>query len=248
MNKTREEARSFLKKAASKETQFKEGFELLSPAKSPTIGIPVTVDLTNEEKVFIQKLLIDDFQPGRLSEKAVEQHVEQLTTLTKQIKSISAQSVLLHGERIKQAQDLLKDYREGCFSKWLMKIYGNRQTPYSMLRFYEFYQSAPQETRPIIETMPKKAVYLLASRAGDQQKKLDIVRNHSKSSQSDLVLLIQDTFPVETNNTRKPLNMTTLSVIEKACQKLEKRSKYLSDEDRSNIQQLIQRLQNLFEA
>lgn len=245
MSKTLQEARSFFKNAVQSESDFKEGFESVSSIITPTIAIPITIDLTEKEKLAIQKILVDDYQPGAISESQVSQHVEQLTNITKQIKSISAQSILLHGERIKQAQELLANYREGSFTKWLMSTYGNRQTPYSMLRYYEFYQSAPKEARSMIEAAPKKAVYLLASRDGDHDKKLSLIQEHGTSSQSDLLLLIQSTFPTDEIDRRKPLNTSTIESIEKLCLKLESRSKYLSEDDRIHIGKIIQRLQKL---
>jgi hypothetical protein len=245
MSKTINNARNFLKKTQQPEIEFTERFQAISIVQNPTIAIPINIELTEKEIQDIQKIIVDDYLAGTISETQVNQHVEQLTNITKQIKSISAQSVLLHGERIKQAQDLLANYKEGAFTKWLMCTYGNRQTPYSMLRFYEFYQSAPKETRPIIESAPKKCVYMLASRDGDEAKKLDLLKEHGSSSQSDLLLLIQSTFPLEETDKRKPLNLSTIESMKKLCLKLESRSKYLTENDRISIKNLIERLQNL---
>ena len=203
MSKTKDLARNFMKKAIQSEQDFKEGFEVASPAKSPTIGIAINANLSKEEENYIQKILIDDCKPGIIQEEDVQEHLRKLTDITRQIKSISAQSILLHGQRIKEAQDILKDYREGAFTKWLIATYGNRQTPYSMLNYYELYQNAPMSHKALIETAPRKAIYLLASRDGDLHKKMDLLQNHGKVSQSDLVLLIQKAFPVSENDSEK---------------------------------------------
>lgn len=245
MSKTTQDARSFFKKTVQPETAFTEGFEVISPIQSPSIAIPITIELTEQEKTTIQKILVDDYMPGTIPESHVSIHVQQLTDITKQIKSISAQSVLLHGERIKQAQDLLKNYKDGAFTKWLMSTYGNRQTPYSMLRYYEFYQSAPHDARHMIESAPKKAVYLLASRDGDKGKKIELIQEHGASPQSELLILIQEAFPTAETDKRKPLNTSTIASMSKLCLKLESRSKYLSEEDRQGIQDLIKRLEQL---
>jgi len=245
MSKTVKEARSFFKKTVQTDSEFTEGFESKSPIQTPTINIPISIELTEQEKLAIQKILVDDYQPGKIQESQVTKHVEQLTNITKQIKSISAQSILLHGERIKQAQDLLADYKEGAFTKWLMSTYGNRQTPYSMLRYYEFYQSAPKEARSMIESAPKKAVYLLASRDGDKSKKLKLIQEYGSSSQAELLLLIQTAFPTKETDRRKPLNATTIEAMGKLCLKLESRSKHLSEDDRACIEKLVHRLQKL---
>lgn len=245
MSKTKDLARSFIKKAAESEQNFKEGFEVVSPAISPTIGIAITVNLTPEEERQIQKIIVDDYRPGIISEETAVEHVKQLTDITRQIKSISAQSILLHGQRIKEAQEILAHYKDGAFSKWLMATYGNRQTPYSMLRYYELYQNAPVSHKALIESAPKKAVYLLASRDGDLNKKMEILQNHGKSKQSDLVLLIQETFPVAENDQRQPKNSSAIEALNKACQKLEKNKRHLSEDDFENIHGVIERLQSL---
>ena len=245
MSNTKDLARSFMKKAIQTDKEFKEGFEIVSPAKSPTIGIAINANLSKEEENYIQKILVDDYRPGLIQENDVQEHLHKLTEITRQIKSISAQSILLHGQRIKEAQDILKDYREGAFTKWLMATYGNRQTPYSMLNYYELYQSAPVSHKAIIEAAPKKAVYLLASRDGDLNKKMDLIMNHGKSSQSDLVLLIQETFPIADNDNRKPRKISATDDLNKACQKLEKNKKYLVEDELNTIKEIIERLQSL---
>ncbi len=245
MSKTIQEARSFLKKGLQAENDFTEGFEASRLIKTPTIAIPITLELTEQEKLGIQKILVEDCIPGTISENIVAQHIEQLTSITKQIKSISAQSVLLHGERIQQAQSLLADYREGAFTKWLINTYGNRQTPYCMLRYYEFHQSAPKEARSMIESAPKKCMYLLASREGDEKKKLDLIQNHGNKPQAKFLQEIQDAFPTKEKDKRKPLLGSTIESMGRLCVKLESRSKDLSEDDRTNIEKLVQRLQKL---
>lgn len=242
MSKTLMNAKNFLNKATQSEQKFKEGFEVSSPIKSQTIGISVSVNLTKEEERLIQKILVDDYKPGILSENDVSEHIKQISDITRQIKSISAQSVLLHGERIKKAQEILSNYRDGCFTKWLLMTYGNRQTPYSMLRYYELYQNVPQNYKIMIEAVPKKAVYMLASRDGDINKKLEIIEKHGKDTQSDLLLLIQETFPVSQTNNRKSVITSTIESLEKACKKLEVRKQYLVENDVCKIENIISQL------
>ena len=245
MSKPNKFAAGFLKKAAQADSNFTEGFEAVSPINTPSIALSLKTDLTEKEKLAIQKILVDDYKPGTISEEQVYKHVDQLTDITRQIKNLVAQSILLHGERIKQAQDLLANYREGAFSKWLMETYGNRQTPYSMLRYYEFYNSAPKELQKIIEAAPKKVVYQLATREGDNSRKLDFIKAHGASKQSDTILLMQETFPVTITDKRKPLMASKIEALCKLCTSLESRADTLSKEDRQEIKQLIHRLQKL---
>ena len=83
------------------------------------------------------------------------------------------------------------------FTQWLILTYGNRQTPYNMLRYYEFYKSADKQFQTIIEATPKRCIYLLASREGSDADKLELIKEHGTSPQSDLLRLIQNTFPIQ---------------------------------------------------
>ena len=245
MSKNIKDAQSFFKTSVQPNSNFVEGFQVVSPIQKPTIAIPVNIELSKKEYSEIQKILVDDYLPSNLSEEKVSEHLEEIANITKQIKCISAQSVLLHGERIKQAQKILSNYKDGAFTKWLMNTYGNRQTPYSMLRYYEFYQSAPKEARPLIEEAPKKCVYLLASREGDQDKKIELIKEYGRTPQSDFLLVIQDAFPLQETDRRKPMNRQTIESMDKLCKKLESRSKHLSDDDRIDLKKLIERLQKI---
>ena len=245
MSKTLNDARNFLKKSTQTENGFVEGFQSVSSINIPAISIPITIELSEQEKLGIHKILSEDYSPDNLAKNQIAQHVEQLTNITKQIKSIAAQSVLLHGERIKQAQDLLSNYREGAFSKWLMCTYGNRQSPYNMLRYYELYQNAPKDAQQMIESAPKKCVYVLASREGDDKTKLNLIQSHGDKPQAKFLHEIQQAFPITEIVKRKPLHTSTIESISKLCTKLESGSKYITDADRQDIEKLIQRLKNL---
>ncbi|KAK5583325.1 hypothetical protein RB653_004917, partial [Dictyostelium firmibasis] len=96
--------------------------------------------------------------------RPVEEDFLTLASVTSEIKAISNQAVILHGERIQKAQLILKHYRDGAFSRWLMSTYGNRQTPYNFLQYYEFYLQLPVPLQDKLEDIPRQAIYTLASR------------------------------------------------------------------------------------
>jgi len=245
MSKPNKFAVGFLKEAAQSDRGFIEGFEAVNPINTPSIALPLKTDLTEKEKLTIQKILVDDYTPGIINEEQVYKHTDQLTDITRQIKNLVAQSILLCGERIKQAQDILANYREGAFSKWLMEVFGNRQHPYELLNYYNFYNSAPKEFQKIIEAAPKKVVYKLAAREGENSRKLDFIKKNVAAKQADTLLLIQETFPVTNTNRRKPLMTSKIEAMCKLCAYLEGRSDALSKENRQEIQSLIQRLQKI---
>jgi hypothetical protein len=74
---------------------------------------------------------------------------------------------------------------------------------------------------------------------------MELLKNHGKSKQSELVLLIQETFPIAENDQRQPKNASAIECLNKACQRLEKNKRYLNDEDFSSINEIIERLKKL---
>lgn len=133
-----------------------------------------------------------------------EEDLKNLIKITAEVKAITNQAVILHGERIKKAQDILKNYKDGAFSYWLVETYGNRQTPYNFLQYYEFYMDMPVSLRPQIDSMPRQAIYTLASRGGDLDKKQDIVENYKGQPKQELLSIIRNLFPLSETDKRQP--------------------------------------------
>ncbi|MFN0064855.1 MAG: CT583 family protein [Chlamydiales bacterium] len=132
-----------------------------------------------------------------------EEDLQLLMAITSEVKAINNQAAMLHGERIKRAQAILKRYKEGAFTAWLMATYGNRQTPYNFLQYYDFYSQMPQPLHSQIEAMPRQAVYTLASRDGALEKKEEIVRNYKGETKQELITMIRTQFPLADNDKRK---------------------------------------------
>lgn len=128
--------------------------------------------------------------------------LKNLTSLTVEVKAINNQAALLHGERIKKAQNILKNYKEGAFTAWLLTVYGNRQTPYNFLQYFEFYEAVSKEHHPLIDAMPRQAVYTLASRQGSLDKKLELIKQAAGKSKQELLNAIRDLFPLSQEDRR----------------------------------------------
>lgn len=146
-----------------------------------------------------------------------------LALITSEVKAINNQAAILHGERIKKAQEILKKYRDGAFSAWLIATYGNRQTPYNFLQYYELYNAIPKKLQPKIDEMPKQAVYTLASREGSLDTKEEIIKNYSGQSKNELLELIRTTFPLAKGDGRAP------NLAEQLIVQLGRLSKLLND-------------------
>lgn len=177
----------------------------------------------------------DDFNPD----------LQALISLTSEVKAINNQAAILHGERIKKAHEILTRYRDGAFTAWLIATYGNRQTPYNLMQYYEFYEAMPKRLRPQIELMPRQAVYVLASREGDQQEKEAIVENYQGETKVEVLALIRKTFPLASDDKRKQKSEPLfLQNLEKLCKQLRQTPHRFStaqkNQIRSHLQQLVQ--------
>jgi len=147
------------------------------------------------------------------SYEGTEQDFAALSTITSEVKAITNQAVMLHGERIKKAQDILKNYKDGAFTSWLLATYGNRQTPYNFLQYYEFYTSMPNALHAIIDQMPRQAIYTLASRAGAPDKKEEIIKSYQEGqSKQELLALIRKAFPLDRDDKRMP-NIASQAIL-----------------------------------
>lgn len=154
--------------------------------------------LSEDEKEKLKALLL----AYKEEEQEIKQDLSSLITLTSEVKAINNQAAILHGERIKKAQDLLKKYRDGAFSAWLVATYGNRQTPYNFLQYYELYRTLPKTLHNKLEEMPRQAVYTLASRNGSFEKKEEIIKNYKGQPKQQLLLTIRETFPLAKEDKR----------------------------------------------
>ncbi|MCB1136958.1 MAG: CT583 family protein, partial [Chlamydiia bacterium] len=173
---------------------------------------------------------------------------ESLRVLNCEIKNINAQSMLLDGERIRKAQDILKKYREGAFTAWLIETYGNRQTPYSILQYCDLHSQLPSEgLKKKLENIPRKAAYTLAGRSGALHLKRRILEDHGDEGQKELIMIIQDTFPLSDGDRRqrKEANLATLDSIGRLCKTLIDRKGSLTEKHRGRIKELVEVLEEL---
>lgn len=208
-------------------------------------GVFSVSDLTPQEKN-----LLEDILQNYAEEKCdVEHDLKSLISLTSEVKAINNQAAILHGERIKKAQILLKRYKDGAFTAWLMAAYGNRQTPYNLMQYYEFYESLPKNLRPQIELMPRQAIYTLASREAPLEKKQQLVQNYKGETKAELLLLIRDLFPLSEEDKRKAsIGETTLKSLNKTANLLKGKKISLTKKEKKEILELLIEIQNLIEA
>jgi hypothetical protein len=177
-------------------------------------GIFSVEELTSQEKLTIEAIL----NTYASAEGDITQDLEQLISITSEVKAINHQAALLHGERIKRAHSIFTHYRDGAFTAWLTAAYGNRQTPYNLMQYYEFYEQLPTHLRAQIELMPRQAVYTLATRKGPVEKKQHIVQNYRGQSKAELLNLIRSLFPLEMHDKRRGSSVNSLLDLLKKIQ------------------------------
>lgn len=169
-----------------------------SGSLSSFAGVFRVTPLTETEEDLLRNLL----EGYKVESQDISEDLKHLSALTSEVKAINNQAAILHGERIKRAQEILKKYRDGAFSSWLMDTYGNRQTPYNFLQYYELYSSLSKALQDKVDAMPRQAVYTLATRNCTQENKEELIRNYNGETKKQLLSLIRERFPLEDQDKR----------------------------------------------
>lgn len=196
---------------------------------------------TNLEQILKEFRSHDDYD--------VEQDLNSLMVITSEVRAIINQAVILHGERIKKAQEVLKEYQDGAFTAWLIATYGNRQTPYNFLQYYEFYTSMPQTLHTKIDDMPRQAVYTLASRTGDFSKKEELVRNYKGQPKQELLGMIRTLFPLsETDKRAINYNAQALTCLKRLKSVVDNKNFKPSKKEKERLCEMIKQIQFSIES
>jgi hypothetical protein len=195
-----------------------------------------------------REMLISLLTQYKNNSREIDDDLSQLSALTAEVKAINSQAIILHGERIKKAQEILKNYRDGAFSAWLIAAYGNRQTPYNFLQYYELYTTLPQKLHSKLDEMPRQAVYSLASRNGDQQQKQSIIQNYRGEPKQELLKLIREAFPLaESDRRAQNLADSAISSLHRLQSQLKTRSFSPSSKQKAELLLVLQELKALIE-
>lgn len=230
-------------KKGTPNTKMSAMAELSASGQMTSFGglFSVTV-LSDPEKASLLELLSEYAQKEDLSAD-----LKELSLITSEVKAINNQAAMLHGERIKKAQTLLKSYREGAFTAWLIATYGNRQTPYNLLQYYEFYETLPSHLRSRLEEMPRQAIYSLASRTGSFELKLKLIENYQGETKQTLLARIRELFPLAERDQRKQnLFQTLISTLEKGRYLLRKTNS-LTRQQKSDLQEALKHLKSILD-
>ncbi|MDE3045028.1 MAG: CT583 family protein [Verrucomicrobiota bacterium] len=202
-------------------------------------------DLNEKEKADLEHIL-KSFRANESDD--VDADLKALSMITAEVKAITSQAIMLHGERIKRAQELLRRYRDGAFTAWLFATYRNRQTPYNFLQYYEFYTTMPQTLHPKMDQMPRQAIYSLASRQGSMEKKEEIIRNYCGQAKQELLKLIRQELPLDEDDKRHPnFASHAISFLKRAREMVKNPLCVPSEEEKRQIHTLLTQLNVLLE-
>lgn len=242
---------------------FKQGFVKDSMALS-ALESSNKVLLSSGQDQSIRELF-SSYQTSEISREQIEEDMNQTIALSTKIKSIIEQSAILVGERIYKAQKVMANYRGGIFNKWLLLVFGNKVTPYNILNYYNLYNSIEdQGAKGILERLPKRAAYKLASRKGELQEKIQVLNDYSYSKEGEPVLLktsdveklIEKKFPINDSDNRtlgkkkiKDAKNEFMACIEKLLSlKHFLKESFFSDLEKSQIEDVILELKNSIDA
>ncbi len=200
-------------------------------------GIFAAQKLSDRERNAIQDLLNTHAEAGT----DVSEDLRTLLEITSEIKAINNQAALLHGERIKRVQSLLKSYKEGAFTVWLLETYGNRQTPYNFLQYYEFYETLPQMLRPLLESMPRQAIYTLATRGAPFTEKQNFIEQYSGETKEEILQQIRERFPLRKEDKRRENSAEiVIRLLRRSIKTLRRKDTILLPEQKKQIRDLLE--------
>jgi len=232
MSKINDRAIKFLSKKTSKNKAFQEKFEVQKLLTSENITLKESESL----KIFLSK-----YSMGKVDIDKIELDNIQLTKISEEIRSIQKQEVLLHGERISKAQNVLKNYKKGAFSYWLEMTYGNRRTPYNFFYYYSLYRLLHSNEKKLLQQMPPKIVYIIGGRRLEDKEKINFVKMNYNKSLKDLEKIILKKY---SNTQKKDPTLgylkTSLNFLKKAS-----KSKNLPKDSLDSLKEIQLRLEQI---
>jgi hypothetical protein len=235
-----------LKTASEKFSKMTNLVELSSSGNLSSFAGVFRITTLNETE---KQTLKDILNQYKNENQEVIQDLEYLSSLTAEVKAINSQAIILHGERIQKAQQILTSYQEGAFSAWLICTYGNRQTPYNFLQYYELYSAIDVSLQSRLDLIPRQAAYSLASRQGPLAQKQHIIKTYQGQSKQELLELIRITFPLSIKDKRAQdvANITILN-LQKILVLIKKPTFFPTNKQKQQLLSLLKELKTSVES
>ncbi|WP_108897167.1 CT583 family protein [Chlamydia serpentis] len=121
-----------------------------------------------------------------------------IKNLTSQIKSIQKQHVLLIGEKIYKVRELFKAIGsfETTFTSWIDLVFSTKSSAYNALAYYELFIGLPSKSEQLLlQSIPYKTAYLLASRKGPIEKKIEVMKKINGMPNTSAVFILNQYLP-----------------------------------------------------
>jgi len=184
------------------------GFNLVSSVNTFTsIFNPKSLD--PHEEVKMKKLI---FEASEETENAqFAEDFQYVKTLTSEIRGIQKQNLVLIGERIEKVRVILKNYKDGIFTKWLQYVFASKQTGYNILAYYLFLIALPENLQEVFKKLPQKTAYVLASREGAMQAKVEILQDPTLNPEN-ILPAIRERLPLAVTDKRATKGSTALLI------------------------------------
>lgn len=202
-------------------------------------------ELDDFENRAIEEILLSGVESKTL-EKEIANDAHEVKRLTKELRAIRRQELVLIGERVQAAREVFRRYKDRSFRDWMQLTFGSFKTGYNYLSFYDLYLSVPDEIKGHLKEMPAKAVYVLASHKGPLEKKIEVVKNHSRETAQNLIAAIREVLGGSRKTSRKEANDRILSTLEKSAVLLS--PEHLDHNHRKRLISLIDHLTSLVET
>jgi len=235
--------------AFKEETATREiGFNLVPEVNSFNSIFDIK-PLNEEESAKIQQLLSENWPFDAFDKEQLQKDVRQLQQLTSEIRSIGRQGVLLAGERVLQAKELLKQYNDSTFTKWLKTAFSVRSSGYNALSYFMLYKNLDgNDLKEQFKKIPMRAAYVLSSRDGSIDVKAEIIRQHGNLSHQALITAIREKLPKSVGDKRVKTKSTTelIADLRKAVTNLEKRKDELGDAEKASLDVFRNELDSTF--
>ena len=240
MTKKKSVVQNFLEKATS-------------PRKDLQVSVPINSfnslfdvkKLTDSESNEIERILEDGYDASMGGD--IKSDLVEVKRITEEIKAVKRQELVLVGERISNAREIFKKYKDRSFKQWIGLAFGSFKSGYNYLSLYDLYLQLPDNVRGQLKAMPAKAAYILASKDGSIEQKTEIVQNHGHEETEELILQIREAFGVDRQRKagKRPLIDQILNCMSKETKKLITRKDLLSTDHKKQIQYLLDQLQKL---
>ena len=251
MSRENKETSSFLAKFKKQIEEPQKNYTTALATLEPPNAFRSVFSFQELDQIESQELqqLLETTAPQDEDPLSIQRDFDLLKNITAEIKSIQKQSVLLLGERIQRAREILKKYGDGSttFTKWLDATFSSRRTAYNCLAYFEFHEALPTDhLRECLKLMSHKAVYMLASRQGSIDQKFKIVEDFYNLKQTEIIPIIQEHFPLVENEKKGTLSIEIdLDDFERLLERLKKRKSLFQHKHHQRLKEMQQLLNNL---